>query len=104
VLLGVQLGPGGCLKGLEHVSEYDADFELWAGAVHKSQSEGGGGEVGLGGFFLGYRARGVRGGLAGTLTSWSHTQSSKPECREPEAKLHNQKTPNLPIPGEVVGA
>lgn len=42
VLLGVQLGPAGSLGELQQVPEYDSDFELWVGALHKSsQSEGG---------------------------------------------------------------
>jgi hypothetical protein len=42
VLLGVQLGPAGSLGELQQVPEYDSDFELWVGALHKSShSEGG---------------------------------------------------------------
>jgi hypothetical protein len=42
VLLGVQLGPVGGLKPLQQVTDYDADFDLWFGALHRSsQSEGG---------------------------------------------------------------
>jgi hypothetical protein len=42
VLLGVQLGRAGGLKLLQQVADYDADFDLWFGALHRhSQSEGG---------------------------------------------------------------
>lgn len=42
VLLGVQLGPAGGLKPLQQVADYDADFNMWFGALHRSsQSEGG---------------------------------------------------------------
>jgi hypothetical protein len=80
---GVNDGAGlgdcwGCLTGLAQVPDYGADFELWAGAVHKSSQSEGGEELGWGG--VGWGVLAGRGCLVVAAVVGWHGVAKKQGC------------------------